>query len=239
MKIIKLSNSSIVLTDESGKFIANIPGGQYVHLNPRLDRYLYISDNSDTQDEISRISIDVSEVTEVFGNPFTGSRTDLARMLVENFSSGSGNNQSVAVSNFPVSQVVSVNTLPLPTGASTAALQTAGNTSLNNIDSKIPSLIGNRAGVEVLGTPITARQLAVTTSTINVTLTAGIKRVSILARNTDMRFSIGNSIQNATSTSHYIAGGERLDFYIGNFATPNIACIALAGSGTLEITELS
>jgi len=68
--------------------------------------------------------------------------------------------------------------------------------------------------------------------------------VSLCARGADMRFAIGNTAQTATTadgvtTSHYLVNGERLDFKISGYATPNIAAITLAGVGTLEITELS
>jgi hypothetical protein len=43
---------------------------------------------------------------------------------------------SVSVTNFPATQPVSASSLPLPTGASTAALQTTGNTTLSNIDTR-------------------------------------------------------------------------------------------------------
>jgi len=52
---------------------------------------------------------------------------------------------TVAVSNFPATQPISAASLPLPTGASTSALQTTGNTSLSNIDGKLPAaLVGGR-----------------------------------------------------------------------------------------------
>ena len=44
---------------------------------------------------------------------------------------------SVSVSNFPATQPVSAAALPLPTGAATSALQTTGNSSLSNIDTKL------------------------------------------------------------------------------------------------------
>lgn len=47
---------------------------------------------------------------------------------------------SVSVSNFPATQPVSAASLPLPTGASTAANQGTGNTSLASIDTKTPAL---------------------------------------------------------------------------------------------------
>jgi hypothetical protein len=53
----------------------------------------------------------------------------------------------------------------------------------------------------------------------------------------DIRFAIGTGVQTATSTSHFIADGERLD--LGVPVEPNIAVLRNAAtSGTLELTEL-
>jgi hypothetical protein len=55
--------------------------------------------------------------------------------------------------------------LPLPTGASTSALQTTGNTSLNSIDGKLPALVSSRVPVDGSGVtqpvsgPLTDTQL--------------------------------------------------------------------------------
>jgi len=46
---------------------------------------------------------------------------------------------ALRVDNSAVTQPISAASLPLPSGASTSALQTTGNTSLGNIDTKIPS----------------------------------------------------------------------------------------------------
>ena len=51
-----------------------------------------------------------------------------------------------------------------------------------------------------------------------------------------MRYAFGGSTITATTTSHYIADGERLDF-----ACPLVTYIAVetvSATGTLEITEL-
>jgi hypothetical protein len=57
---------------------------------------------------------------------------------------------SVSVSNFPATQPISAVSLPLPAGAATSALQTTGNTSLGNIDTKLPAaLVGGRLDANV------------------------------------------------------------------------------------------
>jgi hypothetical protein len=97
-----------------------------------------------------------------------------------------------------------------------------------------------RMTTEVLGIPGVARQLAVTTASASVALTATCRRISIKARDCDMRYAIGTGAQTANaSTSHFIEAGERLDFAVPAGAT--IAAIretAATVNGSLAITEL-
>ena len=108
-----------------------------------------------------------------------------------------------------------------------------------------PSKYGS-AQVEILGEVGAAKQRSATTTSANITLTSGTRRVSIKAVGADMRYVIGDPEFNtasppvaqiaATTTSHYIADGERLDF-----ACPEGSAIAVrtvSGTGDLEITEL-
>ena len=92
--------------------------------------------------------------------------------------------------------------------------------------------------VEPLGQAGLARQLTAGSTTSNTALTAGVFRISMRAVGADIRFSIGNGAQTATTSSHFIANGERLDF-----AVPGAANIAVLRNGTtdgtLEVTELS
>ena len=92
--------------------------------------------------------------------------------------------------------------------------------------------------VEPLGQAGLARQLAAGSTTSNTALTAGVFRISMRAVGADIRFSIGTGTQTATTSSHFIANGERLDF-----AVPGAANIAVlrngTTNGTLEVTELS
>jgi len=91
--------------------------------------------------------------------------------------------------------------------------------------------------VEPLGQAGAARQLAAGASSVNTALSAGVFRVSMRATGADIRFAIGSGAQTATTSSHFIANGERLDFAVPPGA--NIAVIrAGSTSGTLELTEL-
>lgn len=94
-----------------------------------------------------------------------------------------------------------------------------------------------RIRVEPLGQPGVARQLAVTATSANVALTSTVRRVSLYARLADLRYSVGSSAQTASTTSHYLSAGERIDISLP--ATPNIAAIrAGATDAALEISEL-
>ena len=91
--------------------------------------------------------------------------------------------------------------------------------------------------VEPLGQAGPARQLAAGSTTANTALSANVYRVSMRATGADIRFAIGTGSQTATTSSHFIANGERLDFAVPRNA--NIAVLrAGTTNGTLELTEL-
>jgi hypothetical protein len=74
-------------------------------------------------------------------------------------------NAAIAISNLPTTQQVSVVSLPLPTGAATSGLQSINNTTLDNLNTKIPSnitVLNNRLLVDNSGItqPITGTVLA-------------------------------------------------------------------------------
>lgn len=107
----------------------------------------------------------------------------------------------VAVSNFPAVQAISAISLPLPTGASTAANQTTANTSLASIDSKTPVLVSGRQPVDGSGVvqPITrvgatlnTNQVSVgSTSTLIIAANANRKRLVLINMGTTNVF-LGN-----------------------------------------------
>lgn len=96
---------------------------------------------------------------------------DTAGNAITSFTGG-----SVSVSNFPATQAVSAAALPLPTGASTSALQTTGNTSLGNIDTKTPALVSGRVPVDGSGVtqPVSGTVTAAISGTPNVTVTSSV-----------------------------------------------------------------
>lgn len=129
-------------------------------------------------------------------------------------------------------------------GVETALGLLATQATLAAIQALLPTaLVNGRLSVEPLGSAGgVARQLAAGAASANVALTSTTRRISLFARNADVRYSIGSVAQTATSTSgattsHFLGQGERIELVVP--ATPNIAVIR-AGStdGTLEITEL-
>ena len=84
---------------------------------------------------------------------------------------------------FQATQPVSAASLPLPTGASTSALQTTGNTSLSNIDTKTPALVSGRVPVDgsAVTQPISAAALPLpsgaATSALQTTANASLSSI--------------------------------------------------------------
>jgi hypothetical protein len=74
---------------------------------------------------------------------------------------------STTITNFPATQAISAASLPLATGASTSALQTTGNTSLSNIDTKTPAL-GQALAASSTPVVLTAAQLSALTPLTSV-----------------------------------------------------------------------
>lgn len=107
---------------------------------------------------------------------------------------------------------------------------------------RVPVLVSGRVPTEPLGIPGVARQQTTTTASANVSLTANVARISLYARSSALRYSVGANSQTANaSTSHYLASGERIDIDVP-VPTANIAVIRASDAtadGAAEITELS
>lgn len=87
---------------------------------------------------------------------------------------GSGVTQPVSGTFWQATQPVSAASLPLPTGAATAAKQDTGNTSLSNIDGKLPALSGGRVPVDGSGVtqPVSMASHVPDSSSLNNSLSA-------------------------------------------------------------------
>lgn len=115
---------------------------------------------------------------------------------------------SVAVTGtfWQATQPVSAASLPLPTGAATSALQTTGNTSLSNIDGKLPALSGGRVPVVLPagGSGLTDAELRATPVPVSTT-------------NASIAFAPGFDAQNQGQIGFYLFA--RLDGRFGNPTT--------------------
>jgi len=68
-----------------------------------------------------------------------------------------------------VTQPISAASLPLPTGASTSALQTTGNTTLTAISGQLPATLGQKAMAASMSVAIASDQSKVPTTWVNST----------------------------------------------------------------------
>jgi hypothetical protein len=126
----------------------------------------------------------------------------------------------------------------MPNGNYTNIHATAGGNLKISLEEIDPGL--QRIPVEPLSVPLVARQLAANATTSQSTLTETCKRISIRARNSNIRYVVGvGNLSANSSSSHFIGQDERLD--LGVVAGSSIAAIrdsASSVNGILEITEL-
>jgi hypothetical protein len=119
-------------------------------------------------------------------------------------------------------------------GDATAANQVIGNASLSSIDGKIPTAITpGLLPVDTLGTPAVARVQATSGTAASIVLTTTCRRLSMYAT-TGTWYSISGT---ATSSSHYIAAGERLDIDVP--ASTTVSVLQETSAGSIRITELA
>jgi len=87
--------------------------------------------------------------------------------------------------------------------------------------------------LSALGTP---RSIAIGASSINLALTTTCRRISIYSTVAAF-YQVGVGAQTATTSTHFIGPGERLEFDIA--ASSQIAVVQSSASGTLYISELT
>lgn len=140
---------------------------------------------------------------------------------------------------------VSVASLPLPSGASTSALQTTGNTSLSSIDTKTPALVSGRVPVDgsgvtqpVSGTFFQATQpvsLTSTTITGSVAVTGPLTDTQLRASPVIVTLDGGTVGLLGTSNGNG-TNGAALRVTVASDSTGVLACTE---SGTWNITNVS
>lgn len=118
---------------------------------------------------------------------------------------------------FQATQPVSAAALPLPTGASTSALQSSGNTSLASIDTKLTSPLAVRATPVTPGAlTVTQAAVAVGTSAVRLTVSGSAPSATRVAMTATMdplssaNFYVGSSSVSSTGATRGIplVGGQ-------------------------------
>ena len=87
MKIEKLANGNVLFKDDKGDFVTSLSGNMKLHLHPRDENALLISNSANNQDENNSYVLYTDDVVETIlkgtATPFSGTRTDLAMLLSE------------------------------------------------------------------------------------------------------------------------------------------------------------
>jgi hypothetical protein len=118
-------------------------------------------------------------------------------------------------------------------GGGAPGVGAATEATLSALNTKIPSqAIPGLLPVDTLGTPGVPRVQATAGIAATVTLTSTCRRVSMFATQGTW-YSISGT---ATSSSHYIGAGERLDFDVP--ASTAISVLRETTDGSIRITEL-
>lgn len=108
------------------------------------------------------------------------------------------------------------------------------NSSGGNVD--LPTTGPNGLPVDTLSALSTPRSIAIGASSVNLALTTTCRRISIYSTVAAF-YQVGVGAQTATTSTHFIGPGERLEFDIA--ASSQIAVIQSSTSGTLYISELT
>ena len=103
-----------------------------------------------------------------------------------------------------------------------------------NVD--LPTAGPNGLPVDTLSALGTPRSIAIGASSTNLALTTTCRRISIYSTVAAF-YQVGVGAQTATTSTHFIGPGERLDLDVA--ASSQIAVIQFSASGTLYITELT
>jgi len=134
----------------------------------------------------------------------------------------------VSVDGSATTQPVSAASLPLPTGASTSALQTTGNTSLSNIDTKTPALVSGRVPVDGSGVtqPVSVASLPLPSGgSTSANQTSGGQKTQIVDGSGNVISSSGNQL--------YVIQPDEVAS--GTITSTQAVSIPLDGSGTVSI----
>lgn len=224
-----LTNASVEISNDAGNAVPvsaaslPLPSGAATASNQSTANASLASIDGKAPALVSgRVPVDGSGVTQPVSGSVTVSGTVTA--------SGPLTDSQLRASAVPVSAA----SLPLPTGAATSAGQTTGNTSLSNIDGKLPAL--DTGYVPVL---VKNGQLEVTNDTGNPLPVGPAAQLNVTgsasANNTDL---INVACDTYRSVNFQITGTwvGTITFQVSNDNTNWIAVNAIASNGTAAVT---
>lgn len=136
----------------------------------------------------------------------------------------------------PLAVVLTNATTGLPSSGGDASLanQLTEIARLESIRDRLPlALTPGLFPVDTLGTPSAPRVVATGAAAVSQALTSTCRRVSMYATQGTWYAITGT----ASAASHYIAGGERLDFDVP--ANTTMSFLQESTAGSIRITELS
>ena len=181
--------------------------------------------------------------------PVTGPLTDTQLRASAVPVSGPLTDTQLRASSVPVSAA----SLPLPTGAATAALQTSGNTSLTSIDGKVateatlsamsaklPATLGQKAMAASMAVTIASDQSTVPVSASSLPLPTGAATETTLAAlNTKINSGFGAST-GATRTAAQVGNATgSADFGAGNSSAQTLRVVVATNQTAVPISQAS
>lgn len=175
----------------------------------------------------SNASVNLAQVTGTTTDVSTGNASAGTQRVVL-----ATNQPAVAVTGsfFQTTQPVSATSLPLPTGASTSALQTTGNTSLSSIDTKLSGTLSTTGPVSTLSAVVNVGQTTSNTSAVQLSAVSTVPTngiiVQALSGNTASVF-IGSSGV-STSTGFELQAGQAAPF------TANLNSLYVIGANNTD-----
>ena len=112
---------------------------------------------------------------------------------------------TISVDNFPITQAVSATALPLPAGASTSALQTAGNTEITTMSGKLPATLGSKTSATSLSVTMSSDEgpidVSFASASSTQTLSIGFGATSTsTAKDTAGYTSVGVIVESSTAS---------------------------------------
>jgi len=183
----------------------------------------------------------IVDVTQSGAIPISGSVGVAGSVSVDNFPA----TQAVTGTFFQATQPVSATALPLPTGASTSALQTSGNASLTSVDGKLTTLNAkdfSTSALQTLGnaglTSIDATLIGITnkTPTLGQKLSSGSSPVVLPSDqivNTSLPdLNIIGASNSAIANNNLLAVAGPAELDVSGYKSASIQVVSTATSGT-------